>query len=47
MNKNQIIDTLIKLRDDWYATEKNTGQVVWGECAYEIDGLIEKAADKK
>ena len=45
MDKNQIIDKLIVLRDVWYETEKITGIVVWGECAYEIDTLIEKAAE--
>jgi len=45
MDKNQIIDKLIVLRDVWYETEKITGIVVWGECAYEVDVLIEKAAE--
>ena len=46
MDKNQIIDYLIALRDTWYETEKSTHIVEWGECAYEIDVLIEKAADQ-
>ena len=45
MDKNAIIDKLIVLRDTWYETEKTTGVVEWGECAYEIDVLIEKAAE--
>ena len=43
--KNQVIDQLIVLRDTWYDTEKATGEIVWGECAYEVDVLIEKAAE--
>ena len=46
MTRNQILDELIRLRDAWYATEKATDEVVWGECAYDIDRLIENAADK-
>lgn len=44
---DNLIDELLRLRDDWYETEKQTGDVVWGECAYDIDKLIEKIADEK
>jgi hypothetical protein len=47
MDKDKIIDDLIKLRDVWYDTEKITGEVVWGECAHDIDDLIEKYAGEK
>jgi hypothetical protein len=47
MDRDMILDALIKLRNDWYATEKATNEVVWGECAYDLDSLIEKAADAK
>ena len=47
MSIDQILDELITLRDNWYATEKHTGDVVWGECAYDLDSIIEKAADEK
>ena len=47
MTRNQILDELIRLRDAWYATEKATDEVVWGECAHDIDTLIENAAGQK
>lgn len=47
MNKDQILDILIKLVKEWYATEKLTGNTVWGECAYDLDQVIEKAAGEK
>ena len=47
MNRNQILDALIELRDVWYATEKATDEVVWGECAYDLDSLIEEAASER
>ena len=46
-DKYAIIDHLIRLRDNWYACEKKSDEVIWGECAYEIDTLIEKAAGEK
>ena len=47
MDRDQILDALIELRDAWYATEKATNEVVWGECAYDLDALIESAASEK
>jgi hypothetical protein len=47
MTRTQILDALIKLVEDWYTTETTTGEVVWGECARDLDNIIEKAADKK
>jgi hypothetical protein len=47
MTRDQILDAMIKLKNDWYATEKHTGDVVWGECAYDLDQLIEDAAKEK
>lgn len=41
------IDDLIELRNNWYELERQSGEVVWGECAYEIDMLIEKLAGEK
>lgn len=47
MDRDQILDALIDLRDTWYVTEKATEEVVWGECAYDLDKIIEKAAGVK
>ena len=47
MNSDEIIDKLIELKDVWYATENVSGDVVWGECARDIDDLVEEAADGK
>lgn len=47
MDKDTILDALIELRNSWYATERATNEVVWGECAYDLDALIEQAADAK
>lgn len=47
MDRDQILDALIELKNAWYATEKATDEVVWGECAYDLDVLIEKAASEK
>ena len=37
MNIDEIIDKLIELKDVWYATENVSGDVVWGECARDIE----------
>jgi len=47
MDRDQILDAMIELRNDWYATEQHTGEVIWGECAYELDSLIEEAGAEK
>ena len=47
MDRDQILDALINLRDAWYATEKGTGEVIWGECARDLDDIIEKSAGEK
>jgi hypothetical protein len=47
MGKGDIIQAIIRLRDEWYATERLTLEDIWGECAYELDSLIEKIADQK
>ena len=47
MDKDMIIDELIKLVDNWYATEKLTKDTTWGECASDLDNIIEKAGDLK
>lgn len=44
---SDIIEEIIKLRDNWYETEKATGEVVWGECAYDLDQLIERSEGEK
>jgi hypothetical protein len=47
MDRDQILDAMIELRDSWYEIEKYTGEVAWGECAYDLDELIETAAGEK
>lgn len=47
MEIEYLLTQLEELRDVWYATEKTTGENIWGECAHEIDVLIEKAEDGK
>ena len=42
-----LLEDLIKLRDQYYKCEEELNEPVWGECASDIDDLIEKAADQK
>ncbi len=46
MDKDAIIESIIKLRDCWFETEKSTGNEIWGECATDLDNLIEEIAEQ-
>lgn len=47
LSRDAIIDHLIKLRDNWWKCEKTLNKPIYGECAEDLDELIEKAGDSK
>lgn len=46
MDKEVIIDELLKMAKNWHDTEKLTGENIWGECATDLDNLIENIAEQ-
>lgn len=41
-----IIEELMKLAKNWHKTEKLTGNDIWGECATDLDNLIDNLSEE-
>jgi len=47
MDRDYIVKHLVQLRDMWYGFTDKYDEFIWGECAHELDILIEKIADER
>ena len=43
MDKEELIKILAEMSNIWQLTEKISGNPVWGDCARDLDKIIEKA----
>ena len=41
-----LLEEIIKVANNWNETEKQTGDVIWGECASDLQTVIEAEADQ-
>ena len=41
-----LIEKIINVANNWDGTEKQTGEIVWGECASELHLIIEQEAEQ-